>query len=170
MIAIIRGDLTVLKIDAVVNAANEALRGGGGLDGAIHDAAGPELLAELLKVPGCPTGKAVLTNGYRLPARYIIHAVGPRWRGGGHGEADLLLAAYESVFAVASDAGVRTIAFPAISTGIFGYPKRAAARIALRALVEHEKAFDRIVACLFDDETRAIYEEELENIRRAGKG
>jgi O-acetyl-ADP-ribose deacetylase (regulator of RNase III) len=103
-----------------------------------------------------------------LPARYIIHTVGPRWRDGEHGEADLLRAAYESSFALASGAGVRTIAFPAISTGIFGYPKRPAARIALRAFVEHERAFDRILACLFDGETRAIYEQELENIRRAG--
>ncbi|HEU4565137.1 MAG TPA: O-acetyl-ADP-ribose deacetylase [Gemmatimonadaceae bacterium] len=158
MIEIIRGDITTLEVDAVVNAANEGLRGGGGVDGAIHRAAGPDLLRELVRWDRCPTGSAVLTRGYRLPARYVIHAVGPVWRGGGRGEAALLESAYREAFRLAREQGdIRSIAFPAISTGIYGYPKEPAARLALAVLREEESAFERVVACLFDAESEALY-------------
>lgn len=163
MIEVVRGDITRLEVDAIVNAANEALRGGGGVDGAIHRAAGPELLAECKRHPGCPTGEAVLTRGHRLPARFVIHTVGPIWRGGGAGEAALLERAYESVFARAREEGsIRTLAFPAISTGVYGFPKAAAARIAVRVMRAHDSDFERIVACLFDEETERLYRAALE--------
>ncbi|GJG87259.1 RNase III inhibitor [Gemmatimonadetes bacterium T265] len=170
MIEIVQGDITRLEVDAIVNAANTGLRGGGGVDGAIHRAAGPGLLAELKRYPGCATGDAVITGGHALPARYVIHAVGPVWYGGGRGEPDLLRRAYERSFALAASAGdpaagggppVRSIAFPAISTGVYGYPKRAAAEIALAVMREHERAFQRVVACLYDAESRHVYEEVL---------
>lgn len=145
-------------MDAIVNAANEALRGGGGVDGAIHRAAGPELLSELLEYPSCRTGDAVITRGHRLPARYVIHAVGPVWHGGRSGEEALLRRAYESAFARAREKrDIRSIAFPAISTGVFRYPKEEAARIALATMRAHEGAFDEIVACLFDEDGAALY-------------
>ena len=132
------------------------------MDGAIHRAAGPELLGELLQYDSCPTGSAVLTQGYRLPARYVIHAVGPVWRGGGSGEDELLESAYASAFRCALHAGdVRTIAFPAISTGVYGYPKAEAARVALGVMRAHEDRFDEIIACLFDDDSARIYETAL---------
>lgn len=162
MIAIIHDDITTLGVDAIVNAANERLRGGGGVDGAIHSAAGPELLSELMQLDSCPTGGAVITRGYRLPARYVIHAVGPIWRGGGHGEQALLQRAYESAFARAMErADIRTIAFPSISTGVYGYPKEDAARIAISVMRRHESEFDRIIACVFSDADRETYEESL---------
>ena len=162
MIEIVRADITTLPVDAIVNAASEALRGGGGVDGAIHRAAGPGLLEECRRHPGCPTGSAVLTGGHRLPARWVIHAVGPVWRGGDAGEPALLERAYESAFRVAREQGdVRSIAFPAISTGVYGYPKEPAAEIALRAMRRHESAFERVIACLFDDDARALYERTL---------
>jgi len=162
MIEIVQGDITTLDVDAIVNAANAALRGGGGVDGAIHDAAGPELMQELRRFPGCPTGEAVLTRGYRLPARWVIHAVGPVWHGGDAGEPALLRRAYESAFARAREAGdVRTIAFPAISTGVYGYPKREAARIALDVMRAHEGEYDRVVACLYDAGSAAVYREAI---------
>ena len=160
MIEIVRGDITTLQVDAIVNAANEALRGGGGVDGAIHRAAGPELLAECRRHPGCPTGTAVLTKGYRLPARYVIHTVGPVWSGGGRGEPALLESAYESSLRLAREQGdIRSIAFPSISTGVYGYPKPEAAEIALRTMRRHESEFERIIACLFDRETEHLYRE-----------
>lgn len=162
MITVVQADITTLRVDAIVNAANESLRGGGGVDGAIHRAAGPELLQELLRFPSCPTGGAVLTQGYRLPARYVIHAVGPVWRGGEAGEAGLLERAYDSAFAQAlAAADIRTIAFPAVSTGIYGFPKGAAARIAVAAMRRHESRFAEITACLFDAESAALYRAEL---------
>jgi O-acetyl-ADP-ribose deacetylase len=158
MIEIVVGDITRLAVDAIVNAANSALRGGGGVDGAIHRAAGPELLASLRQFDHCPTGSAVITPGFRLPARFVIHAVGPVYRGGGHGEADLLASAYDTSFRLALGEGsIRSIAFPAISTGVYGYPKEEAAQIALSRMRAHEAKLDRIVACLFDEESAEIY-------------
>lgn len=128
------GDLTRLAVDALVNAANSSLRGGGGVDGAIHRAAGPELLAACRQLGGCPAGEARLTPGFRLPARYVIHTVGPVWQGGGRGEAELLAACYRNSLALAERHGLETIAFPAISCGIYGYPPEQAAAIALAEL------------------------------------
>ena len=168
MIEILRGDITKLGVDAIVNAANETFRGGGGVDGAIHKAAGPELLEECRKTPHLPTGQAVLTRGYRLPAKYVIHTVGPVWHGGGIGEAEMLRDAYQSAFKLAWQHGdIRSIAFPAISTGVYGYPKREAADIALEVMEEHEEAFDRIVACVFSAEDEAIYQEAMSESRHS---
>ena len=158
MIEIVTADITTLDVDAIVNAANEGLRGGGGVDGAIHRAAGPELLEELMQYNRCATGGAVLTKGYRLRARYVIHAVGPVWRGGEDHERELLRSAYDTAFRLAREKGhIRSIAFPAISTGIFGFPKRDAAKIALSAMLANDTDFDRIVACLFDEGSAALY-------------
>ena len=166
MIDIITGDITTLEVDAVVNAANSALRGGGGVDGAIHRASGPQLMAELKKFPGCDTGDAVRTGAYNLRAKYVIHAVGPVWQGGESSEPELLARAYDSSFARAREAGdVRSIAFPAISTGIYSYPKREAARIALATMIDHEAEYDRIVACLFDDVDATLYRRTLAELR-----
>ena len=162
MIEIVRGDITRLEVDAIVNAANEALRGGGGVDGAIHRAAGPELLEECRRHPGLPTGEAVITRGYRLPARWVVHTVGPVWRGGDAGEAELLQRAYRSAFRVAREHGdIRSIAFPAISTGVYRFPREAAARIALAEMRAHEADFARVIACLFDEEQVRLYEATL---------
>ncbi len=162
MIELIRGDITKLAVDAVVNAASSALRGGGGVDGAIHRAAGASLLEELRRYDFCPAGSAVLTGGHGLPARYIIHAVGPIWRGGTAGEHELLERAYRSTFAIALETGaVRTIAFPAISTGVYRFPRPDAARIAVAAMREHEARFERIVACVFDEENERVYGEAM---------
>jgi O-acetyl-ADP-ribose deacetylase (regulator of RNase III) len=163
MIELVRGDITTLAVDAIVNAANSALRGGGGVDGAIHRAAGPGLLDELERRHAwCDTGDAVLTAGHRLPARFVVHAVGPVWRGGGSGEAALLRRTYERACAVALAEGtIRTIAFPAISTGVYGYPREEAAAIATAVLRAHEPAFERVIACLFDAATVAAYERAL---------
>lgn len=170
VITIVRDDITTLEVDAIVNAANEALRGGGGVDGAIHRAAGPQLLEELMRYDACPTGDAVLTRGYRLPARYVIHAVGPIWSGGNRSEPELLARAYESAFARAAERrDVRSIAFPAISTGIYRFPKPMAASIALTAMRRHEHLFDSIVACLFSGEDRVLYERTLETMGAAGR-
>src|SRR5688500_10980731 len=162
MIEVVRADITTLAVDAIVNAANSALRGGGGVDGAIHRAAGPGLLEELRAHEWCEPGDAVLTGGHRLPARYVIHAVGPVWRGGRDGEPAVLRRAYDRSFALAAGRpDVRSIAFPAISTGVYGYPRREAAEVALAAMRAHEGAFDRVVACLFDAESVAVYESVL---------
>ncbi len=167
-IDIVTADITRLQVDAIVNAANGMLRGGGGVDGAIHRAAGPELLQELEQYSGCETGDAVMTRGYRLPAKYVIHAVGPVWHGGSHGEAEMLARTYRRAFALAAEAGdIRTIAFPAISTGVFRFPKPQAARIALTEMLEREADHDRIIACLFDDESAALYHDVLRRLRRS---
>lgn len=162
MIEVVRADITTLAVDAIVNAANSALAGGGGVDGAIHRAAGPQLVEASRRFGHCATGNAVITPGFRLRARYVIHAVGPVWHGGSHGEDELLARAYERSFARARESGdVRSIAFPAISTGVYGFPKSRASRIAIAAMREHEHEFERIVACLFDDESAALYRETM---------
>lgn len=166
MIQILQADITTLHVDAIVNAANSSLAGGGGVDGAIHAAAGPEMAAELRRYPGCPTGSAVMTRGYRLPAQFVIHAVGPIWRDGHHDETGLLASAYETSFRVARELGsVRTIAFPAISTGIYGFPKGPAAEIALGVMIAHEEELESITACLFDEKSAELYRNTLARLR-----
>jgi O-acetyl-ADP-ribose deacetylase len=162
VIEIVRGDITTLEIDAIVNAANSALAGGGGVDGAIHRAAGPELVQTSRALAPCPAGDAVITPGFDLPARYVIHAVGPIWSGGGRGEPALLRSAYDRSFALALAQGdVESIAFPAISTGVYGFPKPLAAEIAMEAMRRHEPRVTRIVACAFDAETEELYRKAL---------
>jgi O-acetyl-ADP-ribose deacetylase len=162
VIEVITGDITTLNVDAIVNAANRSLAGGGGVDGAIHEAAGPELLAASRALGPIETGSAVITPGFRLPARYVIHAVGPIWRGGRQGEPELLERAYETSFELAFDAGdVRSIAFPAISAGVYGYPKERAVEIAVRVMRRHEAQFTRIVACAYDERMGALYRQML---------
>ena len=158
MIEVIRADITTLDVDAIVNAANSSLAGGGGVDGAIHRAAGPELAPAAMAFGHCPTGHAVITPGFRLKARYVIHAVGPVWMDGLRGEEDALRRTYETAFAKATEnPGIRSIAFPAISTGAYRFPKRLAAMIALDVMLRHERKLDRIVACLFDEESATLY-------------
>jgi O-acetyl-ADP-ribose deacetylase (regulator of RNase III) len=156
VIRIVRADITGLEMDAIVNAANSSLLGGGGVDGAIHRAAGPELLAACRLLGGCPTGEARITPGFSLPAKWVIHTVGPIWRGGEQGEPELLGACYENSFALARENGVKSIAFPGISTGVYGYPKEQAARIALQAMGE-AVGFDEIIACCFSAADAALY-------------
>jgi O-acetyl-ADP-ribose deacetylase len=159
-IKVIEGDITVQKVDAVVNAANTSLLGGGGVDGAIHRAAGPGLLAECRTLHGCPTGGARITGGYSLPARWVIHTVGPVWKGGGHSEDELLTACYRNSLALARDNGIRTIAFPAISTGVYGFPVARACAIALREVKQFLEANplpEEVRLICFDRHTADIY-------------
>jgi len=157
----LRGDITRLDVDAIVNAANSSLLGGGGVDGAIHRAAGPELVAECRMLHGCEPGQAKATKGYRLPARHVIHTVGPVWNGGGKSEAETLASCYRQSLRVAESLGVRTIAFPAISTGIYRYPREEAAEIAVRETQGAVDLFDRILLVAFDEETFELYRERL---------
>lgn len=161
MLTIKVADITKLQVDAIANAANTGLRGGGGVDGAIHRAAGPELKEACRTLGGCPTGDARVTPGFGLPARWVVHAVGPVWSGGQRGEAKLLEGCYRRAFELALEKGARSIAFPAISTGVYGFPKREAARIALGVMRTYEGRFDEIIACCFSEEDAAIYRETL---------
>lgn len=162
MIDIVRTDITTLDVDAIVNAANSALAGGGGVDGAIHRAAGPELVRASMALAPCAPGDAVITPGFELRARFVIHAVGPIWAGGTRDEEALLRSAYDRSFALArAEDDVKSIAFPAIATGVYGFPKQLAAEIATDSMQRHESWFARIVACVFDAETERLYREAL---------
>jgi O-acetyl-ADP-ribose deacetylase (regulator of RNase III) len=170
-IKIIRGDITKIPCDAMVNAANSALAGGGGVDGAIHRAGGPSIMKELDEIRkekgSCPAGSAVVTGAGNLPARWVIHAVGPVWKGGSHNEKKILYSAYHYSLMLAKEKGARSISFPNISTGIFGYPKTEAVHVALSAvrdfMHQHQDAFERINFVCFDEENFLLYQKELKN-------
>ncbi|HEU0165717.1 MAG TPA: O-acetyl-ADP-ribose deacetylase [Thermomicrobiales bacterium] len=166
IVQIDRGDITRERVDAIVNAANESLLGGGGVDGAIHRVAGPALLDACRKLGGCPAGQARLTPGFRLPAKFVIHAVGPVWQGGGAGEDHLLASCYQASMAIANARGIRSISFPAISTGAYGFPMFRAARIAIRELHAAAQRFPRVqlirIVC-FNAETYRAYERAVED-------
>jgi len=166
-VEILQGDITKLSVDAIVNAANSTLLGGGGVDGAIHRAAGPELLAECKTLSGCATGEAKITGGYRLPARYVIHTVGPVWHGGAKGEPELLRSCYRNACRLAHERGLTSIAFPAISTGVYRYPMEQACRIALQevksALARYPE-LTRVIFVAFSEEARQVYQQLMEEV------
>jgi len=166
-IDIVQGDITKVEVDAIVNAANEGLRGGGGVDGAIHRAGGPSIIEECRKIGHCPTGLAVVTTAGRLPAKHVIHTVGPVWRGGGRNEPELLRSAYENSLRLAEDKKLTSIAFPSISTGVYGYPIELAAPIALGAALdrfEQGTGLERIVFVLFSESDYKTYLAAIENL------
>ncbi len=170
-IEVVRGDITKVATDAIVNAANEGLRGGGGVDGAIHRAGGPAIMEECRKIGCCPTGTAVITTAGNLPAKYVIHTVGPIWRGGGHREPDLLRSAYESSLNLARDRGVKSIAFPSISTGVYGFPIEKACPIAVGASLDHLKGqtpLEKIMFVLFSEHDHDVYVSEVKEILKPG--
>jgi O-acetyl-ADP-ribose deacetylase (regulator of RNase III) len=163
-IEVIKGDITIQNVDAIVNAANSSLLGGGGVDGAIHNAAGPELLSECKLIGGCPTGDARITKGYNLNAKYVIHTVGPVWRDGEQGEPELLKKAYSNSLELARQYGVKTIAFPSISTGVYRFPKRRAARIATETVLDFLRKNslpEKVLLVCFDEENYELYKEIL---------
>lgn len=164
---IVKGDITKQEVDAVVNAANTSLLGGGGVDGAVHHEAGPDLLAECSTLGGCPTGEARITKGYRLPARHVIHTVGPVWHGGRHNEDELLARCYRNGFALAEKHALHTIAFPSISTGAYGFPVERASRIALseiKSFLDRNTLVDKVVVVCFDAGTLRCYETALQEL------
>ena len=164
MIDAVRGDITAQRVDAIVNAANSSLLGGGGVDGAIHRAAGPELVAECRLLGGCPTGEAKATGAYGLPARHVIHTVGPVWQGGRMQEAEALAACHQNAISLAAELGCRTVAIPAISTGAFGYPLEEAARVAVAATRDAlavQDVVERVSFVLFDEQARQIYADAI---------